>query len=128
MQLEGCPLPLTVLFQTSRDPKSPQKISLMTLQKAYTDPLDALELVCHTWFFAKQKREKSKRYLSEKRRCNCCRKRSSSTTNIHECAKAFPEHLAQLQKLLKVEVKRAFWIKGSSSSSLPFFVRKQQSP
>ena len=96
-QLEGEELPtpllppsLTVLFQTSRDPKSPQKISLMTLQKAYTDPLDALELVCHTWFFAKQKREKSKRYLSEKRRCNCCRKRSSSTTNIHECAKAFP--------------------------------------
>ena len=67
-QLEGEELPppllppsLTVLFQTSRDPKSPQKISLMTLQKAYTDPLDALELVCHTWFFAKQKREKVKK-------------------------------------------------------------------
>ena len=72
-QLEGEELPtpllppsLTVLFQTSRDPKSPQKISLMTLQKAYTDPLDALELVCHTWFFAKQKREKVKK-ISERK-------------------------------------------------------------
>ena len=63
MELEGCLLPLTVLFQTSRDPKSPQKISLMTLQKAHTDPLDALELVCHIRvFFVKQKeKKKSKR-------------------------------------------------------------------